>query len=169
MDGTLPVIFYEALKKCVSFFFNTLNLLLAGNLPPFACAGVVVEDEGRYLVVQQFKGDYAFPSGFMRWREHPAQTAQRESKEETGLDIRIGSVIGYYSITSHQIQRMSTVNIIFAGEVIGGQLRESIEGRPCWIREEDLHGKLTSLHKAILADYHRYRAQDNEIDVRRVQ
>jgi ADP-ribose pyrophosphatase YjhB (NUDIX family) len=168
MDGTLPVIFYEALKKCVSVFFNVLNLLLAGNLPPFGSAGVVVEKEGRFLVVQQLKGDYAFPGGFMRWHEHPAQTVRRECKEETGLDIRVGNVIGYYSTTSHRIDRMSTLNIMFAGEVIGGQLHESIEGRPCWLREEELCGKLTTLHKTVLADYRRFRLQDHTMDVKQV-
>ncbi|HLI88092.1 MAG TPA: NUDIX domain-containing protein [Ktedonobacteraceae bacterium] len=165
---TLPVIFYEALKKCVSVFFNVLNFLLAGNLPPFGSAGVVVEKDGRYLVIQQLKGDFAFPGGFMRWREHPAQTVRRECKEETGLEVRVGNVIGYYSITSHRIDRMSTLNVIFTGEVVGGQLRESIEGRPCWMREEDLRGKLTTLHKAVLADYLRYRSQDHAMDVRQL-
>ncbi|WP_165423805.1 NUDIX hydrolase [Ktedonosporobacter rubrisoli] len=151
---------YRAFKKLVGVCFNILNFLLAGNLPPFACVGVIIEDQGRFLVVQLPEGGYAFPGGFMRWREHPTQTAERECREETGLHIRTHDVIGYYSITSPQLDRMSTLNIIYRGEVISGELHSSIEGRPCWLPEEGLQGKLTTLHRTILADYHEYRAQE---------
>lgn len=160
--------FYELLKKLVGVFFNALNLLLAGNLPPFACSGVIVEEQDRYLVIRQPSGSFAFPGGFMRWREHPAQTAQRECEEETGLRIRTGNVIGYYSITSPQIDRMSTVNIIFQGEVLGGELRDSIEGHPCWLAADELRGKLTSLHKTVLEDYLRYRTEHRETSMKQV-
>ncbi len=41
--------FYSLLKKLVGIFFNILNILLAGNLPPFGCVCVIVEDQDKYL------------------------------------------------------------------------------------------------------------------------
>ncbi len=148
---------YQTLKKCVGIFFNTLNLLMAGNLPPFVCACVVVEEQNRYLVVEQTDGSFVFPAGFMRWREHPMQAAQREGKEETGLQLRIGNIINYYSLASQQFDQMSVISIIYSGEVIGGELRSSIEGRPCWVHEDDLRGRMTPLFESILDDYLRHR------------
>ena len=66
---------YDLLKKCVSIVFNIVNLLLGGKLPPFGSAGVIVENEGRYLVVTLPHGKIVFPGGFMTWQEHPRQAA----------------------------------------------------------------------------------------------
>jgi len=144
---------YQFLKYGVGVFFNILNLLLGGNLPPLACAGVVVEERGCLLVMKQPNGCYSFPGGFMRWREQPAQTAQRECREETGISIRTGTMVGSYIITSQRFHRMSTLTIIYRGKVIGGHLRPSLEGEPCWLSAEKLRGHLTPFHEDVLADY----------------
>jgi ADP-ribose pyrophosphatase YjhB (NUDIX family) len=147
------VALYQLLKQGVGIFFNILNQLMGGNLPPFACAGVVVEEQGRLLVMKQPDGNYSFPGGFMRWQEHPEQTAQRECYEETGLTISTGTVIGSYIITSHQFHRMSTLTTIYRGKVTGGHLRTSLEGEPCWLSANELRDHLTPMHENVLADY----------------
>src|ERR1700730_7290751 len=80
---------YELLKRCVSVFFNMLNVLLGGHLPPWGCAAVIVEERDHYLVVELPRGRVVFPGGFMTWREDPKHTAQREAQEETGLLVRV--------------------------------------------------------------------------------
>jgi ADP-ribose pyrophosphatase YjhB (NUDIX family) len=95
----------------------------------------------------------------MIWREHPKQTAQREAKEETGLLVRVGDLIGTYSSTSDSFTCMSTVSSVYAAEVMDGVLRPSIEGRPCWLDEEELRRRLTEHSRAILDDYLRYRTE----------
>jgi ADP-ribose pyrophosphatase YjhB (NUDIX family) len=150
---------YDLLKIGVSVFFNTLNGLLGGNLPPFGSAAVIVEERDHYLVVELPRGRVAFPGGFMIWREHPKQTAQREAKEETGLLVRVGDLIGTYSSTSDSFTCMSTVSSVYAAEVMDGVLRPSIEGRPCWLDEEELRRRLTEHSRAILDDYLRYRTE----------
>ncbi|TMC21352.1 MAG: NUDIX hydrolase [Chloroflexi bacterium] len=130
--------FYTGFKILVSVFFNLLNLLMGGNLPPFTCVCVVVEDQGRYLIVRRPKGDLVLPGGFMCWHERPEQTACRECKEETGLDIQPGEFISYTSLVSKRFDHMSTVNIVLQGKVLGGNLHSSIEGFPCWLSKDEL-------------------------------
>src|SRR6266849_6281110 len=91
---------YRGLKTWVGIFFNLLNFLLAGNLPPLGCVNIVVEEQGRYLVIQRPQGHIVFPGGFMRWREHPEDTGVRECREETGLQVKITSLIGCSSNVS---------------------------------------------------------------------
>lgn len=150
-------ILYRVLNKFVGIFFNLLNLLLLGNLPPFGSVCMIVEDQGRYLVIQRPEGKMVFPSGFVRWREHPEQTVWREGKEETGLELRVGEVVGYASVVSAHFARMSTLTLIYEAEVVGGQLRGSVEGEPCWLDESELHNKLDAQQRSMLERYLRYR------------
>jgi ADP-ribose pyrophosphatase YjhB (NUDIX family) len=145
------------LNKFVGIFFNVLNILLVGNLPPFGSVCMIVEDKGRYLVVQRPEGKIVFPSGFMRWHEHPTQTVRREGKEETGLDLQVGEVVGYSSVVSSRFNRMSSLTLIYEAEVIGGQLHGSVEGEPYWLEESELRNKLDVQSRHMLDRYLRYR------------
>lgn len=153
---------YELMKKAASIFFNALNMLLAGNLPPFTCACVVVEKQNHYLVIEHSPDSVAFPGGFVRWREHPRRTAYREGKEETGLRLHVGDMINYYFYASHKLDHMSTTTLVYYAEVAGGKLRSSIEGKPRWIPEDELRAKLAWYHKDILDDYLHYRCRRKE-------
>jgi ADP-ribose pyrophosphatase YjhB (NUDIX family) len=161
-DRWLALVMYQAFKKLVSVCFNIFNFLLGGNLPPFACATVIVEEQNRFLVIKRPNGRLSFPGGFMRWREYPMQTARRECKEETGLDVRIGEIIGYRAHASNRIDRMSVVNIIFRGEVVGGELHHSIEGRAFWIDEDEMRGRLRPAQERVFKDYLHYRNRNKE-------
>ena len=157
--------FYSVLKTLVGIFFNILNVLLAGNLPPFGSVCVIVEEQGRYLFIEKAKGKFVLPSGFMRWREHPIQTAQREGKEETGLDLRIGDVVGYYTNISPRFDLMSTLTIAFAAEVAGGELRKSIEGQPVWLTEAELNVKLRPHYRKVIEDYIHHRQHRSQMKI----
>ena len=155
----LNQILYRVLNKFVGIFFNVLNVLLVGNLPPFGSISVIVEDKGRYLVIQRPEGKVVFPSGFMRWREHPTQTVRREGKEETGLDLQVGEVVGYSSIVSGHFSRMSSLTLIYEAEVVGGQLHGSVEGDPYWLDEPELRSKLDGQQRKMLDCYLRHRTR----------
>jgi ADP-ribose pyrophosphatase YjhB (NUDIX family) len=150
---------YDLLKKCVSIFFNLLNVLLGGKLPPFGSAAVVVERNDYYLVVELPQDRIVFPGGFMNWEEHPVQAAIREGKEETGLSLRAGDMIGYYPVTSDSWTNMSTVSFVYQAQVVGGTLRGSAEGKPSWLHETELRKRIDAHSQIILNDYLRYRAQ----------
>ena len=149
---------YNLLKKGVSLCFNTLNVLLGGNLPPFGSAAVIVEERDCYLVVELPRGRVVFPGGLMTWREDPKHAAQQEAQEETGLLVRVDQLIGTYFSPSDSFVNMSTVSCVYAAEVIGGVLRNSVEGRAYWLREEEVRKRLGPHSLGILDDYLHFRA-----------
>ncbi|HVQ96816.1 MAG TPA: NUDIX domain-containing protein [Mycobacteriales bacterium] len=63
------------------------------------CAGAVVHDEaGRLLLVRRGRepgrGLWSLPGGRLEADETPAEAAVREVREETGLDVLAGRLIG---------------------------------------------------------------------------
>ena len=155
----LKRILYRVLRKSVSYSFNILNVCLVGNLPPLGCISVIVEDQGRYLLLRRPEGGLVFPGGFMRWREQPMQTAAREFKEETGLQVELRHVVGCYSNSSASFGSMSTLTLVFCGEVRGGKMHGSIEGLPCWIEESTLLNMIDFRYLNLLNDYREHREQ----------
>ena len=148
---------YGLLKILVSICFNLLNKLLGGGLPPFGSAGVIVEQDNRYLVVKHPRGRIGFPGGFMKWRETPAQTARREGKEETGLDLHINHLINIYARTSTSPFTMSSICFVYRAEIEGGKVCKNIEGTPLWLTEEELRNRFDAYTLGILEDYLRFR------------
>ena len=85
-----------------------------GGLPPVRCSAcaswtyrnavptgsAVILRDGEFLAVRRAydpaAGAWDIPGGFCDGPEHPEDAARREVKEETGLDVRIGPLIGLY-------------------------------------------------------------------------
>jgi ADP-ribose pyrophosphatase YjhB (NUDIX family) len=150
---------YQVLIKSVGISFNLLNVCLFGNLPPQGCISVIVEDQGRFLLIERPDGTLVFPGGFIRWREHPTQTALREFHEETGLRVKLRHVVACYSNVSKDFKSMSTLMLVFCAEANGGELRGSVEGNPCWIDESDLLGMVDFRYDFMLNDFREHRKQ----------
>jgi 8-oxo-dGTP diphosphatase len=144
---------YWMLGEAAGISFNILNLMLAGNLPPFVTVRVIVEEQGRYLVIEESKGYFSLPGGFTRWNEDPAQAAIRECEEESGLRVKLGDIVSHRTIVSNRFDHMSVLTITYQATIISGNLRGSIEGEPYWKSETELRGKLGSYYKQILEDY----------------
>jgi 8-oxo-dGTP diphosphatase len=69
---------------------------------PYISTDCVVFDElDRVLLIRRkndpFRGQYAFPGGFIDVGETAEHAARRELKEETGIDARDLQLIGVYS------------------------------------------------------------------------
>lgn len=142
------------LARLAPLCFNVLNVLLGGNMPPLGRTSVIVEDQGRFLLVVHAKRLVSFPGGFMRWREQPEQTARREFHEETGLDVELDETLGTYSIISTQPFRVSTLDVVYIGRLAqGGKLRGSIEGHPRWMTEAEMRKALDKRYTTLLNDY----------------
>lgn len=81
-------------------------------------AGVIVDGEGRALVVRRRdNGRWEPPGGVLELQETVQQGLRREIKEETGLDIEIGNLTGIYKNMVHGI-----VALVFRCVPAGGEL-----------------------------------------------
>ena len=85
-------------------------------------AGVLIKENGKYLLVQEklpkAYGLWNMPAGHVDEGETIEEAAIREAKEVAGLDIKLIQKLGIYH---ESVDR--PVEHIFAGEIIGGELR----------------------------------------------
>lgn len=84
------------------------------------CVGAVVHDAaGRLLLVRRAnepgRGQWSLPGGRVEPGESDASAVARELREETGLEVRVGSLIG-------SVQRGPYLIFDYVGEAVGGQL-----------------------------------------------
>lgn len=82
---------------------------------------VAVIHEGKILLTQREDFEtWILPSGGVEDDENLVQAAIRETKEETGLDVELTSLVGVYS----RISNMPSVHaVLFTAKPIGGELK----------------------------------------------
>lgn len=88
-------------------------------------AGVRIEKEGRLLLVQRgynpWKGLWYLPAGFVEVDEEPYQGAIREAFEETGLRVKLTSLVDVYTYTDDP--RGNGIVVLFDAEIQSGELK----------------------------------------------
>ncbi|MBN1218704.1 MAG: NUDIX hydrolase [Anaerolineae bacterium] len=93
-------------------------------IDPKVGASVLAERDGQVLLVKRkmdpARGSWCLPGGFMEMSETPQESAARECREETGLEVEITRLIDVYY---YQDYRGSGVSIIYKGHVVGGALQ----------------------------------------------
>ncbi len=93
---------------------------------PVPGVAVIVEYGGGVLLVRRKEppqqGGWCFPAGFVERGESTEAAAVRECREETGLEVAIGDLVGVYSFGDDPEQQAGIV-IFYTGHVIGGQLQ----------------------------------------------
>lgn len=98
-----------------------------------AASAVVVDDEGRLLLHRRSdNAQWSIPGGAMELGERIAETAIREVREETGLEVDISQLVGIYSDPGHVVaysdgEVRQQFSICFACRVVGGQEATSDE------------------------------------------
>ncbi|MCH8094636.1 MAG: NUDIX hydrolase [Chloroflexi bacterium] len=93
-------------------------------LDPKVGAGVLLSKDDKILLVRRAVepelGKWTIPAGFVEGDEDPKDTAIRECKEETGLEVRIVSILDVIHGREHSSG--ASIVIIYTGEIIGGDL-----------------------------------------------
>jgi ADP-ribose pyrophosphatase YjhB (NUDIX family) len=91
---------------------------------PVPAAGCVVEDGDRVLLARRkyapWQDHWYFPSGFVEYDESVEETARRETREETGLEVGLRGLFGVYSYFDDP--RRNGIIILYRAEVVGGTL-----------------------------------------------
>jgi ADP-ribose pyrophosphatase YjhB (NUDIX family) len=91
---------------------------------PVPAAGCVVAEGGQVLLARRrhapWQGSWYFPSGFVEYDEPVEETARRETREETGLEVELGGVFGVWSYFDDP--RQNGIIILYRARPIGGAL-----------------------------------------------
>lgn len=91
---------------------------------PKVAAGALIEDDGRVVLVRRKveprAGSWALPSGFAEYGETIEETAIRECREETGLEVALDDLLGVYSVNSDFYGHL--VLVLYSAHVVGGEM-----------------------------------------------
>lgn len=98
--------------------------------PNVGAEAAVFDDDGRILLMKRADdGTWCLPCGFVDPGESPEETAVRETREETGLDVRIIDLVDvYYRAPSSEVSPHGHVAVCYLCEHTGGSLELSHEG-----------------------------------------
>jgi 8-oxo-dGTP pyrophosphatase MutT (NUDIX family) len=107
---------------------------------------IVAEDDGRILLIRRTdNGNYSLPGGGLDLGESIADTAVRETEEETGIKCEITGLVGIYTNPHHIIEYTSNgevrqeFSVVFTARPVGGTLRPSSESSEVvWMPAGDL-------------------------------
>ncbi|MET8092106.1 NUDIX domain-containing protein [Micromonospora sp. NPDC005220] len=105
----------------------------------------VQDDQGLVLLIQRTdNGLWALPGGAQDFGEYIAETAVRETREETGIDVEVIGVVGIYTNPNHVVEYSDgevrqQFSILFRGRNVGGRLTTSDESLAVrWVARDDL-------------------------------
>jgi len=133
-------------EKCGFIFYQN----------PVPAVAVILQQNSRILLVKRkfepAAGDWSLPAGFIEWGEGPEQTAVRELKEETGLDIAVRNLYGVFpgnERPDHEI-----LLVVYHGEILGGELQPGDDALEAgWFAFSQLPENIAfRIHRNILAE-----------------
>lgn len=106
--------------------------------------GCIIFDNDKILLIKDTKGNWGFPKGHVEENETEEQTAIRETKEETNLDVEVDTSKRYVNhyITDTEIDK--TV-ILFKAKKVGGKEfpQEGEVKKITWVKAKDAFNILT--------------------------
>jgi ADP-ribose pyrophosphatase YjhB (NUDIX family) len=119
-------------------------------------AAAVVLDSRRALLVKQNYGlrRWSLPGGAVEPGESPAETAVREVREETAVELRIAALLGIYHFTYRSGRHYPWLGFAFLGTIDGepsppdpGEIAEV-----GWFEPRRLPDPITNFARAALPD-----------------
>ncbi len=120
--------------------------------------GCIFNDQGQVLLQRRGGShQWGFPGGAVEPGETPEMTAVREAKEETGLDVSVGRLIGVYTdpdITYPNGDRAQSIVIAYELQATGGKRfcdqNETLELK--YFSKEEKPPLFTGSHEALWND-----------------
>ena len=91
---------------------------------PAAVDALIVKGDEIVLIKrgkEPFRGKWALPGGFVDEGETAEEACAREAKEETGLDVEVGELVGVFSEPERDPQR-GTIAVAYLCKLVGGKL-----------------------------------------------
>ncbi|SCG43706.1 NUDIX domain-containing protein [Micromonospora inositola] len=105
----------------------------------------VQDDQGRVLLIQRTdNGLWALPGGAQDFGEYIAETAVRETREETGVEIEVTGLVGIYTNPNHVVEYSDgevrqQFSICFRGRYVLGDPMTSEESSAVrWVAQGEL-------------------------------
>jgi 8-oxo-dGTP diphosphatase len=86
--------------------------------------GIIFNDKDEVLLCKHSyrKTEWSLPGGYMKAKEHPSETVEREIKEETGLTVSAD-----YEMRVRTDRETARLDMCFIGTYIGGEFTPSEE------------------------------------------
>jgi ADP-ribose pyrophosphatase YjhB (NUDIX family) len=122
---------------------------------PLPTADIIIELRDKSIVLIKRKNPpygWAIPGGFVEYGESMEQTAVREAKEETGLDVNLICQLHTYSAPDRD-PRHHTITTVFIAQANGEPVAGDDAADVGIFREDNLPDDITFDHRKILADY----------------
>ena len=133
--------------------YKIIVLLTLGQISPLLGAGIIVEQDGKILLIDRSDGlGYTVPGGIVRHRETVEECILRETREETGYTVKITGFVGVYSALERD-PRFRAIALAYKGSIVEGSLRSSGEGAPCWRTPDEVLGHMAFDCEDMLKDY----------------
>lgn len=129
---------------------------------PSAAVDIIIEKAGKIVLIQRkfspFIGRFALPGGFVEREETVEAAAIRETKEETGLDIKIMEILGVYSDPKRD-PRLHTITTAFIVKPLANKLKAGDDAKDAeWVNLKDIDiKKMPFDHGKIIEDYMKWK------------
>lgn len=109
-----------------------------------------MDDRGRVLLqLRPWPAGWEPPGGHVGSEEDPATTVVRETREETGLEIEVERIVGYYRFTGIR----HDTDVVFRARAVGGRLQRSREAwRLRWVEPDRLPRSLFPWYRERISD-----------------
>lgn len=134
----LPKLLIRGIIQLASLFSGRYNRIEGSHI-------LAIDDQGRILVVRTtYLGPgWMLPGGRVERGETPHAAAERETREETGLEVEIERLV---LIDAH---RAKDTGFVFSGRVVGGDLEPQLGeiAEVGWVSRAEIAATSPRLHR----------------------